>query len=54
MSQQQDGKYKLIDFKVKSCSKETVATKASNICDPDTRSNWSTNTNAKEWIILEL
>ena len=49
-----DSKYKIIDFKVKSVSKENAGSKAINLCEPDLRSVWSTNTNAKEWILLEL
>jgi hypothetical protein len=49
-----DPKIKNISFKIKGVSKETAGSKATNLCENDMRNNWSTNTNAKEWVLLEL
>nr|GMD71692.1 uncharacterized protein LOC109181898 isoform X3 [Ipomoea batatas] len=35
-------------------SRESPAQKASHVLDPDLRNHWSTGTNTKEWILLEL
>jgi hypothetical protein len=51
---QDQWKYKPIPFKVKAVSKENAGSKASNLTDSDMRTHWSTNTNAKEWVLLEL
>ncbi|KAJ1694277.1 hypothetical protein LUZ63_010975 [Rhynchospora breviuscula] len=45
---------KYLPFKVKAMSRESPSQKASHVVDPDLRSHWSTATNAKEWILLEL
>ncbi len=50
----QDPKLKILPFKIKAASKETAGAKANNLTETDMRSNWSTNTNAKEWVLFEL
>ncbi|XP_031114054.1 uncharacterized protein LOC116017589 isoform X1 [Ipomoea triloba] len=45
---------KPLPFKVKAMSRESPAQKASHVLDPDLRNHWSTGTNTKEWILLEL
>ncbi|RAL53954.1 hypothetical protein DM860_004425 [Cuscuta australis] len=45
---------KPLPFKVKAMSRESPAQKASHLLDPDLRNHWSTGTNTKEWILLEL
>lgn len=45
---------KSLPYKIKAMSRETAAQKASHILDPDLRNYWSTGTNTKEWILLEL
>ncbi|XP_062200661.1 uncharacterized protein LOC133903346 isoform X2 [Phragmites australis] len=41
-------------FRVKASSRESASQKAGNVLEPDLRSHWSTATNTKEWILLEL
>ncbi|VAH17655.1 unnamed protein product [Triticum turgidum subsp. durum] len=43
-----------LGFRVKACSRESSGQKAANVLEPDLRSHWSTATNTKEWILLEL
>uniref|UniRef100_A0A0E0MBA6 DNA-repair protein Xrcc1 N-terminal domain-containing protein n=1 Tax=Oryza punctata TaxID=4537 RepID=A0A0E0MBA6_ORYPU len=43
-----------LGFRVKASSREPAAQKAANVLEPDLRSHWSTATNTKEWILLEL
>ncbi|XP_006662117.2 uncharacterized protein LOC102704180 [Oryza brachyantha] len=43
-----------VGFRVKASSRESTAQKAANVLEPDLRSHWSTATNTKEWILLEL
>uniref|UniRef100_A0A0D9XMZ4 DNA-repair protein Xrcc1 N-terminal domain-containing protein n=1 Tax=Leersia perrieri TaxID=77586 RepID=A0A0D9XMZ4_9ORYZ len=43
-----------VGFRVKACSRESPAQKAGNVLEPDLRSHWSTATNTKDWILLEL
>ncbi|GJN20249.1 hypothetical protein PR202_gb07602 [Eleusine coracana subsp. coracana] len=43
-----------LSFRVKASSRESASQKASNVVEPDLRSHWSTGTNTKEWILLEL
>ena len=43
-----------LGFRVKACSRESAGQKAANVLEPDLRSHWSTATNTKEWILLEL
>ncbi|CAL5195355.1 unnamed protein product [Lathyrus oleraceus] len=45
---------KPLQFKVKAMSRESPSQKAINVLDSDLRSHWSTATNTKEWILLEL
>ncbi|CAH9147865.1 unnamed protein product [Cuscuta epithymum] len=47
-------KVKPLPFKVKAMSRESPGQKASHVLDPDLRNHWSTGTNTKEWILLEL
>ena len=53
--EQSDPRVGPLSFKVKAASRESSPTqKAANLLEPDLRSHWSTGTNTKEWIILEL
>ncbi|CAA0842510.1 Unknown protein [Striga hermonthica] len=45
---------KPLTYKVKATSRESPAQKAAHVLDTDLRSHWSTGTNTKEWILLEL
>ncbi|PKI63452.1 hypothetical protein CRG98_016119 [Punica granatum] len=46
---------KPLGYKVKAASRESPPTqKAAQILELDLRSHWSTGTNTKEWILLEL
>lgn len=45
---------KPLSYKVKGISRESPAQKATHVLDNDLRSHWSTGTNTKEWILLEL
>ncbi|KAK2405981.1 hypothetical protein QL285_041771 [Trifolium repens] len=45
---------KPLQFKVKAMSRESPSQKAINVLDSDLRSHWSTATNTKEWILLQL
>ncbi|KAM0934044.1 putative Galactose-binding-like domain superfamily [Dioscorea sansibarensis] len=45
---------KPLGFKIKAMSRESPVQKAAHVLDPDLRSHWSTGTNTKEWILLEL
>ncbi|RDY09941.1 hypothetical protein CR513_05608, partial [Mucuna pruriens] len=45
---------KALPFKVKAMSRESPSQKALHVLDTDLRSHWSTATNTKEWILLEL
>ncbi|KAK2967244.1 hypothetical protein RJ640_016036 [Escallonia rubra] len=45
---------KPLPYKVKATSRESPAQKASHLLDTDLRNHWSTATNTKEWILLEL
>lgn len=45
---------KNLPYKVRASSKESQAQKAVHVLDPDLRSHWSTSTNSKEWLLLEL
>ncbi|RWW59480.1 hypothetical protein BHE74_00033583 [Ensete ventricosum] len=45
---------KALAYKIKATSRESPAQKAANVFDPDLRTHWSTGTNTKEWILLEL
>lgn len=48
------GRVKPLSYKVKAISRESPSQKASHVLDADLRSYWSTATNTKEWILLEL
>lgn len=45
---------KPLGYKVKAMSRESPAQKAAHLLDTDLRNHWSTGTNTKEWILLEL
>ncbi|XWS42796.1 hypothetical protein CRYUN_Cryun16bG0045200 [Craigia yunnanensis] len=45
---------KPLSYKVKATSRESPSQKASYVLDTDLRTHWSTVTNTKEWILLEL
>ncbi|KAJ9563540.1 hypothetical protein OSB04_008700 [Centaurea solstitialis] len=45
---------KPLTYKVKGISRESPSQKASHVLDIDLRNHWSTATNTKEWILLEL
>lgn len=49
-----DARVKPLSYKVKAISRESPSQKASHILDIDLRNHWSTATNTKEWILLEL
>ncbi|KAH7442925.1 hypothetical protein KP509_02G008200 [Ceratopteris richardii] len=49
-----DPKHKVLPFKVRAASKEAQPHKAAHVLDPDPKNHWSTSTNAKEWLLLEL
>lgn len=49
-----EGRVKPLAYKVKAISRESPSQKASHVLDADLRSHWSTSTNTKEWILLEL
>ena len=49
-----DGRVKPLAYKVKAMSRESPSQKASLVLDADLRTHWSTATNTKEWILLEL
>lgn len=45
---------KPLPYKVKGMSRESPSQKAAHVLDTDLRTHWSTGTNTKEWILLEL
>ncbi|XP_028765027.1 uncharacterized protein LOC114723053 isoform X2 [Neltuma alba] len=45
---------KPLPYKVKAMSRESPLQKAAHVLDTDLRTHWSTGTNTKEWILLEL
>ncbi|GAY43149.1 hypothetical protein CUMW_072300 [Citrus unshiu] len=45
---------KPLPYKVKGMSRESPSQKATFVLDTDLRTHWSTATNTKEWILLEL
>ncbi|KAJ8763138.1 hypothetical protein K2173_025523 [Erythroxylum novogranatense] len=49
-----EGRVKPLSYKVKGVSRESPSQKASHVLDTDLRSHWSSATNTKEWILLEL
>ncbi|KAE9611172.1 hypothetical protein Lal_00012079 [Lupinus albus] len=54
MEVEYEGGVKPLGYKVKAMSRESSSQKAMNILDTDLRTHWSTATNTKEWILLEL
>lgn len=48
------GRAKPLPYRIKAMSRETSTQKATNVLDADLRNYWSTGTNTKEWILLEL
>ncbi|PIA33619.1 hypothetical protein AQUCO_04100205v1 [Aquilegia coerulea] len=48
------GGVKSLGYKIKGMSRESPTQKAIHILDNDLRTHWSTGTNTKEWILLEL
>ncbi|XP_019701444.1 uncharacterized protein [Elaeis guineensis] len=54
MEMELEPRVKPLAFKVKAMSRESPAQKAAHVLDPDLRTHWSTATNTKEWILLEL
>ena len=53
MSAPEEADVTAIDAKVRAASKEVSNGRAASICDT-TGTFWSTGTNAKEWVVLEL
>lgn len=49
-----EARVKALGYKVKATSRESPSQKASHVLDADLRTHWSTATNTKEWILLEL
>ncbi|XAR54275.1 hypothetical protein NMG60_11029333 [Bertholletia excelsa] len=45
---------KPLPYKIKGMSRESPSQKATHVLDTDLRNHWSTGTNTKEWILLEL
>ena len=54
MEAELEPRVKPLPFKVKATSRESPSQKAIHILNTDLRSHWSTATNTKEWILLEL
>ncbi|KAJ7549300.1 hypothetical protein O6H91_07G048500 [Diphasiastrum complanatum] len=54
MEPELDPRLKALPFKVRSMSRESQSQKAVNVIDSDLRTHWSTGTNTKEWLLLEL
>ncbi|URE08031.1 hypothetical protein MUK42_34778 [Musa troglodytarum] len=54
MDMELEPRTKALAYKIKATSRESPAQKAANVFDPDLRTHWSTGTNTKEWILLEL
>ncbi|CAJ1948824.1 unnamed protein product [Sphenostylis stenocarpa] len=54
MEAELEPRVKALPFKVKATSRESASQKALNVLDNDLRTHWSTATNTKEWILLEL
>ncbi|XP_020872334.1 uncharacterized protein LOC9306524 isoform X1 [Arabidopsis lyrata subsp. lyrata] len=54
METELEPRVKPLPFKVKAMSRESSSQKAAQVLEPDLRSHWSTGTNTKEWILLEL
>ncbi|PSS24545.1 Protein efr3 like [Actinidia chinensis var. chinensis] len=54
MEMELEPRVKPLSYKIKGMSRESPAQKATHILDSDLRNHWSTATNTKEWILLEL
>ncbi|XP_058085820.1 uncharacterized protein LOC131233204 isoform X3 [Magnolia sinica] len=54
MEMELEPRVKPLPYKIKAMSRESPSQKAQHVLDPDLRSHWSTATNTKEWILLEL
>lgn len=54
MEMEFEARVKPLEYKVKAMSRESPSQKAGHVLDADLRSHWSTATNTKEWILLEL
>ncbi|GFP93919.1 hypothetical protein PHJA_001536200 [Phtheirospermum japonicum] len=54
MEMELEPRVKALAYKVKAMSRESPAQKAAHVLDTDLRNHWSTGTNTKEWILLEL
>ncbi|XP_042047213.1 uncharacterized protein LOC121793071 isoform X2 [Salvia splendens] len=54
MEEELEPRVKPLVYKVKAMSRESSAQKAAHLLDTDLRNHWSTATNTKEWILLEL
>ncbi|CAI9764942.1 unnamed protein product [Fraxinus pennsylvanica] len=54
MEVEMEPRVKPLAYKVKAMSRESTAQKATHVLDTDLRNHWSTGTNTKEWILLEL
>lgn len=54
MEMELEPRVKPLGYKVKATSRESPAQKAVHVLDQDLRTHWSTGTNTKEWILLEL
>ncbi|ONK73734.1 uncharacterized protein A4U43_C04F34700 [Asparagus officinalis] len=54
MEMELEPRVKPLPYKVKATSRESPSQKGANVLDSDLRTHWSTATNNKEWILLEL
>ncbi|KAJ8631904.1 hypothetical protein MRB53_025240 [Persea americana] len=54
MEMELEPRVKPLSYKIKGMSRESPSQKALHVLDSDLRSHWSTGTNTKEWILLEL
>lgn len=49
-----EGRVKSLGYKVKGMSRESPSQKGIHVLENDLRTHWSTATNTKEWILLQL
>ncbi|KAF5451858.1 hypothetical protein F2P56_026920 [Juglans regia] len=54
MEMELEPRVKPLPYKVKATSRESPSQKATHVLDSDLRTHWSSGTNTKEWILLEL
>ncbi|KAG9452896.1 hypothetical protein H6P81_005800 [Aristolochia fimbriata] len=54
MEMELEPRVKPLPYKIKAMSRESPSQKALHVLDSDLRTHWSTGTNTKEWILLEL